>query len=100
MKTSPVLRPLLLLLPLLGASSSSALPAPKYLSIERFEQCLATQRQASHQSWCMPAQKAAACPESSWQQLKNLAPQDQVPACQAPPGAAAASAASAASAPN
>lgn len=83
------LRPLLVLA-LLLASKSQAVPTPKYLAIEHFEKCLATQEHKGYRSWCMPARPSAACPAASWRQLTNLEKHEKLPDCQAPGAASGA----------
>lgn len=61
---------------------AAALP-PKYLSVPQFKYCLATQAISTYRVWCMPSQKPAQCPASSWAQLNALQGQDQIPKCQA-----------------
>jgi len=95
------LRPLPLLaalFALLLASNSHAVPTPKYLAIEHFEKCLATQEHPGYRSWCMPARPSAACPETSWRQLTGLEKHEKLPDCPDPAAGPSSSAASAASA--
>jgi hypothetical protein len=61
-------------------SSGQALP-PKYLAVEGFQSCLQTEDQGSHQSWCMPDARPAACAEASWAELSALRGSDRVAAC-------------------
>jgi len=61
---------------------ASALP-PKYLSVVQFKDCLATQQISSYRAWCMPSEKPAQCPATSWSQLQALQGTDRVPACPA-----------------
>ena len=65
------------------AIESSAVPAPKYLGIESFKLCLATQEINTASFLCMPAGKPDACPETSWEQLKALTGRDAIPDCPA-----------------
>jgi len=95
------LRPLphlAMLFALLLASNGHAVPTPKYLAIEHFEKCLATQQHPGHRSWCMPARPSAACPEASWRQLTGLEKHEKLPECPTHAASSSSSAASAASA--
>lgn len=64
----------------LTVTSFAALP-PKYLEVKAFDKCLAEQQQSGFQTWCLPAKKAAACPATSWKQLRALKGPDAVPHC-------------------
>lgn len=57
------------------------MPAPRYLQVPHFQQCLASQQQGSYQTWCLPEQRPDNCPQASWQQLQQLPVGHQVPAC-------------------
>ncbi|MEI7430951.1 MAG: hypothetical protein WCL27_10900, partial [Betaproteobacteria bacterium] len=61
-------------------NSAAALP-PKYLAIEDFKQCLATQKINTYSAWCMPAKKFESCPTTSWEQLQALSGADKLPDC-------------------
>jgi hypothetical protein len=68
--------------------SSAALP-PKYLGIKDFKLCLATQEIKTYSAWCMPAEKPASCPTTSWEQLKALGGSDKLPDCTSNPNVSA-----------
>lgn len=69
-----------LLLVAVAAVCSAALP-PKYLAVEDFKRCLATQEINGYRAWCLPPEKPVDCPPPSWAELKALAGNDQLPAC-------------------
>jgi hypothetical protein len=60
------------------------MPAPKYLGIDQFRSCLATETHGTYQSLCMPAEKPQACPATSWAQLGSLQGNDKLPGCKPP----------------
>lgn len=59
------------------------MPAPRYLQVPDFQQCLASEQQGSYSTWCLLAQRPDSCPQASWQQLQQLPVGQQVPACRA-----------------
>ena len=62
-----------------------AVPAPKYLSVPNFKQCLGTVTQFSQGSstsfLCMPSAQPTNCPAASWKALNNLKGKDAVAFC-------------------
>lgn len=71
----------MLLVLLIAAPQASAVQPPRYLAIPAFEKCLAEQQNGTFQTWCMPATKPQACPQASWQQLRQLKGGDRLPLC-------------------
>ena len=56
---------------------SFALITPKYLSVNKFESCLALKDYGSWKGWCLPDKKPKSCPATSFSQLQSL----DVPHC-------------------
>ena len=62
---------ILIIPPALPTEMLGAILPPTYLDIPNFRDCLATTQKGTASSWCMPANKADACPRDSWEQLLN-----------------------------
>ena len=60
---------------------ASAMPAPKYLSVPSFKQCLITYSDGSATFLCLPAAQLKSCPNASWKQLNALTGKDAIAAC-------------------
>lgn len=78
MRDLPRVGALLLAAVALGAGAASP---PAYLRVPDFNRCLAEQDQGGYRTWCLPAERPAACPEASWQQLQDMTGADRVPEC-------------------
>lgn len=63
------------------ANATAVLP-PKYLSVEGFQQCLATKNMGTWAAWCLPHAKPKGCSLNSWRQLHALSGHDAVPSCE------------------
>ncbi|MEB4636807.1 hypothetical protein [Burkholderia contaminans] len=72
-----------ILLVVLGGAASSCLAGlpPKYLSVEKFDKCLADKQVNTSRAWCLPEKKPDTCPGSSWDQLRQLKGRDKIPRC-------------------
>lgn len=72
-----------------NSSSTTAAPSkigvvqPKYLTVPNFKSCLGTKTVDTAQFWCLPADKPAQCPQSSWDQLTELSGHDALDPCTA-----------------
>ena len=53
-------------------AAKNSMPAPSYLSVTDYKQCLATADHGSWKGWCMPSVKPDNCPADSWTKLKQL----------------------------
>lgn len=65
-------------------AQSAGMPAPRYLQVPGFKQCLASQQINTYRTWCLPADRPQACPQDSWDALSRLSGVDKMPACEAP----------------
>lgn len=78
-----MMRDSLFLLSLLGvlmlSSVSFSLPAPPYLSVPHWKNCVDTLQKGSAQFVCLPDKKPAKCPNRSW---KKLMADKMMEACQ------------------
>lgn len=72
--------PVLILLATATGNCLAVLP-PRYLGIEKFDQCLAEKRVSTFRVWCMPEEKPQACPRSSWKQLRALKGREAISPC-------------------
>ena len=50
---------------------------PKYLSVDKFKECLGSQSVGSAKILCLPDTKPAKCPQESWDKLQNMS----IPKC-------------------
>ncbi len=58
----------ILLFVLLPLFCQAAVP-PTYLSVQDFENCLATEKMDLYSAWCLPAKKPIACSNDAWTKL-------------------------------
>jgi len=58
---------------------SVAIPAPDYLQVENFQQCLMQQKTDTWTGWCLPKSQPNDCPDASWEALLNL--KNPIPNC-------------------
>lgn len=63
-------------------AQTAGMPAPRYLQVPSFKQCLASQQIKTYSAWCLPADKPQACPQDSWDALSRLSGVDKMPACE------------------
>lgn len=49
----------------------------KYLSVDKFKECLSSQSVGSAKMLCLPNKKPAKCPQESWNKLQNMS----IPKC-------------------
>jgi hypothetical protein len=68
----------LLLMPVI---STFAMPSPRYLAVNGFDQCMETRHFGPEQVWCMPDFRPAFCHHHAWDQLTIIAVQDEIPSC-------------------
>ena len=61
---------------------ASSVPAPKYLAIADFKNCMHREDRGGYEAWCLPDKKPRTCRSKSWKDLQALDGQDRVPACQ------------------
>lgn len=59
-------------------STSWSLPAPLYLSVEQWKNCVHTQTRGQAKFICLPAEKPKSCPAISWKKLRT---QHLIPLC-------------------
>ena len=52
--------------------AQSQLPAPAYLRVPHFKNCLKTKAKQGAQFWCLPKKRPDSCPRSSWKKLEGL----------------------------
>lgn len=52
-------------------STSWALPAPKYLSVPNWKDCVHTVTKGSAEFICLPLKRPDHCPDMSWRTLKD-----------------------------
>ncbi|MBA4697284.1 MAG: hypothetical protein H2069_07850 [Legionella sp.] len=55
----------------LSVSASWALPAPKYLSVPHWKDCVQTRSQGSANFVCLPSKQPSQCPSSTWKKLSE-----------------------------
>jgi len=65
---------------LVFGGAQAALP-PKYLSVPHWRQCSSQQSMGSYNAVCLPAQRPAGCPQSSWRALNQLDEDQRLPLC-------------------
>jgi hypothetical protein len=70
---------LCILLLVLALPVAWSLPAPAYLSVPHWKQCVGSVTKGSATFVCLPEKKPAKCPKSSWKSLTN---RSLIPACQ------------------
>lgn len=66
------------LLMLFANSPARALPAPLYLSVDHWKNCVTNITRGQAQFICLPANKPLSCPQASWKKLSN---QHLIPFC-------------------
>jgi hypothetical protein len=57
------------LLTILVISTSWSLPAPRYLTVPNWQNCVSKVTRGTAQFVCLPSRKPAYCPRSSWRTL-------------------------------
>jgi hypothetical protein len=62
----------------LSSNVSWSLPAPQYLSVNKWKSCVETVTKGEARFVCLPSKKPQACPTTSW---KRLVKNHLIPSC-------------------